>query len=131
MVIKKFVSKLYSGVFYCISKKNMLTRTLSHLRKLSEEAVMVWREIRILRDTINSSDSTMYFIEESTIQSTLHDMRVEMYRLRQLVRRDEEDLGSIIEKSLREALEAEKRVSLLKSSLASKLFKSPDLEELD
>ena len=103
----------------------MLTRTLSHLRKLSEEVVTVWREIQVLRDTVNSSDSSMYFIEENTIQSTLHDMRVEMYCLRQMVRKDlndvdeeEDDLGSLIKKSLREAREAEKRVSLLKTSNA-------------
>jgi hypothetical protein len=95
------------------------------LRKLSEEAVTVWREIQVLRDTMNSSDNTVYLIEESTIQSTLHDMRVEMYCLRQMVRKDlndvdeeEDDLGSLIKKSLRRALEAEKRVSLLKTSNA-------------
>jgi len=105
----------------------MFTRSVSYLRKLSEEAVVVWREIQVLRDTVNSSDSSMYFIEENTIQSTLHDMRVEMYCLRQMVRKDlndvdeeEEDLGSLIKKSLRYALESEKRV-----------LKSPDLEELD
>jgi len=54
-------------------------------------------------------------------------MRVELYCLKQV----DEDMGSLIKKSLREALEAEKRVSFLKSSLSSKLFKSPDLEELD
>jgi len=52
-------------------------------------------------------------------------MRVEMYCLRQMVRKDlndvdeeEDDLGSLIKKSLRRALEAEKRVSLLKTSNA-------------
>lgn len=93
------------------------------MRKLSEEAVIVWREIQVLRDSINSSDSTVYLLEESTIQSTLHDMRVELYCLRQV----DEDMSSLIKKSLREALDSEKRVR----SLSSKLFKSPDLEELD
>ena len=101
----------------------MLSRSCSYLRKLSEEAVIVWREIRVLRDSINSSDSTVYLLEESTIQSTLHDMRVELYCLRQV----DEDMSSLIKKSLREALDSEKRVR----SLSSKLFKSPDLEELD
>jgi hypothetical protein len=97
------------------------------LCKLSEEAVTVWREIQVLRDSTNSNDSTVYLLEDSTIQGTLHDMRVELYCLKQV----DEDMGSLIKKSLREALEAEKRVSFLKSSLSSKLFKSPDLEELD
>ena len=109
----------------------MFTRSVSYMRKLSEEAVIVWREIQVLRDSMNSSDNSVYLLEENTIQSTLHDMRVELYCLRQMNRRDEVDLGSLIKKSLRDALEAEKRVSLLKSSLVSKLFKSPDLEELD
>jgi hypothetical protein len=98
----------------------MLTRTLSHVRK---EAVTVWREIRLLRDSVNSNDNTVYILEDGTIQSTLHDMRVEMYCLRQMTGKCEEDLGSLIKKSLREALETEKRVG--------SLFKSPDLEELD
>ena len=95
----------------------MLSRSRSFVRKLSEEAVNVWREIQVLRDSVNSSDSTVYLIEESTIQSTLHDMRVEMYCLRQMVKRDindvdeeEEDLGFLIKKSLREALEVKNRV---------------------
>jgi hypothetical protein len=93
------------------------------LHKLSEEAVVVWREIQVLRDSMNSSDSSVYLLEENTIQSTLHDMRVELYCLRQMNKSDEVDLGSLIKKSLRYALESEKRVS--------SLLKSPDLEELD
>ena len=95
----------------------MLSRSRSFVRKLSEEAVNVWREIQVLRDSVNSSDSTVYLIEESTMQSTLHDMRVELYCLRQMVKRDindvdeeEEDLGFLIKKSLREALEVKNRV---------------------
>ena len=95
----------------------MLSRSRSFVRKLSEEAVNVWRERQVLRDSVNSSDSTVYLIEESTMQSTLHDMRVEMYCLRQMVKRDindvdeeEEDLGFLIKKSLREALEVKNRV---------------------
>ena len=95
----------------------MLSRSRSFVRKLSEEAVNVWREIQVLRDSVNSSDSTVYLIEESTMQSTLHDMRVELYCLRQVTKRDindvdeeEEDLGFLIKKSLREALEVKNRV---------------------
>ena len=101
----------------------MFTRSVSYLHKLSEEAVVVWREIQVLRDSMNSSDSSVYLLEENTIQSTLHDMRVELYCLRQMNKSDEVDLGSLIKKSLRYALESEKRVS--------SLLKSPDLEELD
>lgn len=101
----------------------MFTRSVSYLRKLSEEAVVVWHEIQVLRESVNSSDTSMYLLEENTIQSTLHDMRVELYCLRQMNSTEEEDLGSLIKKSLRYALESEKRVS--------SLLKSPDLEELD
>jgi len=104
-------------------KRKMFTRSVSYLRKLSEEAVVVWREIQVLRESVNSSDTSMYLLEENTIQSTLHDMRVELYCLRQMNSTEEEDLGSLIKKSLRYALESEKRVS--------SLLKSPDLEELD
>jgi hypothetical protein len=98
----------------------MLTRTLSHVRK---EAVTVWREIQLLRDSVNSNDTTVYILEDGTMQSTLYDMRVEMYRLRQMTGKCEENLSVLIKKSLREARESKKRVS--------SLVKSPDFEELD
>jgi len=98
----------------------MLTRTLSHVRK---EAVTVWREIQLLRDSVNSNDTTVYILEDGTMQSTLYHMRVEMYRLRQMTGKCEENLSVLIKKSLREARESKKRVN--------SLVKNPDFEELD